>query len=126
MFLIDLKPMDPEDIPILQVGHGGVHDLDLVDPKDPRIRVWVGWITVGESHHIQATSHVNLVRSPPQVIHGVVYGHRVVLLKVVSGDEDLFAIVGCERRGFRIVLAMEDASEEMVFQLRDEVLVRIR
>ena len=84
-----------------------------------------GLITMGESHHIQATSHVNLVCSPPQVIHGVVYGHRVVLLKVVSGDEDLFAIIGCERRGFRVVLVMEDVSKEMVFQLRDEVLVRM-
>ena len=122
MFLVDLEPADPQDVHICQFGHGGMENLDPIDPKDARVHVWMGRVATRERHHVWAASHVDLVHPSPEVVRGVIHAHRTLSLKAVPSDEDLVTVVICEGRGFRIVLAVKDAGEEVVHQFRDKIL----
>jgi len=45
------------------------------------------------------------------------------LLKLVSDNEDLIAVVVCECKRFCVILAAKDTSEEVVLQFWNETLV---
>ena len=52
MFLVNLKPVDPEDVHAHQCFQAGMKNLHSEDSKDPRIQIWVGGVAARESHHI--------------------------------------------------------------------------
>ena len=123
MFLVDLEPTDPKNVHVCQLRHGWVQNLDPVDPEDPGVHVWMGRVAVRESHHVWTAPRVDLVHPSSEVVCGVIHADRPALLKVVASDEDLVTVIVREGSGFRIILAVMDASEEVVHQFRDKILV---
>jgi len=120
---VNLEPTDPEDIHICEFRHGGVQNPDPVDREDTYVYVWVGGVARRECHHVWTASHVYLVHPSPEVIRSVEDAHRAPLLKFVTGNKDLVAVAICECGRFGIVLAVEDASKQVVCQLWDKVLL---
>jgi len=76
-----------------------------------------------ERHHVWTASHVDLVCLSTEVVRGVIDGHRVSLLKAVAVDVDFVTFSTCEVGRFRIVLLVEDSSEEVICQLWNKVLM---
>ena len=76
-----------------------------------------------ECHHIPAALHVDLVAPPSEVVCCIVYRHGEPLFEPLANNEDLVTFTICEGGGFWVVLAVQDASEEVVLQIWDKVLV---
>jgi len=123
MFLVDVEPADPENIHVRQFGHSRMENFDSVDPEDTCINVGMGRVAMRKRDHVWAASRIDLVHPSPEVIRGVIDAHRAPLLKAIASDVDPVAIVVREGGEFWIVLAVKDASEEVVCQFWDKVLV---
>jgi len=76
-----------------------------------------------QGHHIWATLQVDLIAASSEVICCVVHRHRVPSFKALADDVNPVTIVIREHRGFWVILVAQNASEEVVFQLRNKVLV---
>ena len=122
MCVVNLEPANPDYIHADRCSHGRVQDLDLIDSQDPRIHVRVGRIIARESDHIRATLHVDLVSPSPQVVRRVVYRHREPLREAVADYLDVVAFTICEYGGLLVILTMQNACEEVVLQIRNEIL----
>jgi hypothetical protein len=122
MFVVNLKPTDPEDIHVCHFSNCWVQNLDPVNSKDTCIDVWMGRVTMGKRHHVWAASCIDLVYTPLKVVGSVIHTHCASTLEGIAGNEDLVAIVICKSARFRIILAMIDASEEVIHQFWDKVL----
>lgn len=118
---VDLEPADPEDIHFGCVGHRMVEYLDPIDSQHTSIDVWMKGIP-RERNDVWAAFHVDLVLSSTEIVRGIVHGHRIPLLEAIARDEDLAAVIVGEGARFFFVLEVKDASEEMVFEVWDEVL----
>ena len=82
-------------------------------------------MVVREGHHVWTSSHVDFISMSPKVVGGVIHGHCKPLLKAVSVDENLIALLISELRRFGIILLVEDSGKEVVRELWNEILVRV-
>ena len=123
VFMIELKPMDPQYIHVCQLSQTRVQDCDLVDTKDLCIYIWVGWVSMRESHHLWTTPYVALVSLSQEVTCCIVDDHCIPLLKAVAMDIDFVALSIHEAWQVRMVLPVEDSGKEVICQLQNEVLM---
>ena len=121
MFLVDCKPMHPKDIHVGQMSHRMMEHLDPVDRQNACIDVWVKRVP-RECHHIWTAFHVDLVLSVMEIVSGVIHSHCVLLLKAITRNEHLAAVVLCEGGRLLLILTVKDASEKVVLEVWDEVL----
>ena len=83
----------------------------------------MGRVATRECHHILAALHVDLVAPPSEVVCCIVYCHRELLFEPLANNEDLVTFTICEGGGFWVIFAVQDASEEVILQIWDKVLV---
>jgi hypothetical protein len=114
MFLVDLKPTDPENVHVFHRFQVGMKNLHSEDPEDSCVQIWVGGVAVRECHYIRATPHVDLVHMSLEVIGSVIHAHRIPLFETVTVDVDLIALGIREVGRFGIILLVKDAGEEVV------------
>lgn len=100
-----------------------MQDLDLIYPQDPCVHIRVGRVIMGESHHVRAALHVDLISPSPEVVCCVVHCHREPLFEALANYEDLVKFVIYECGVFWVVLTMQNASEEVMLQARNKILV---
>ena len=98
--------------------------FDSVNLQNVCINVWMKRVP-RERHHIRATFQVDLVFPLLEVIAGVIHGHRVPLLEPITGDEHFITIILCEGWRFLVVLTVKDPSEEVILEVRNEVLEQV-
>ena len=77
----------------------------------------MGRVATRECHHIPAALHVDLVAPLLEVVCRIVYRHGEPLLEPLANDEDIVMFTICEGGGFWVVLAVQDASKEVVLQI---------
>ena len=123
MCTVDLEPANPEYVHAGSCSHSRMEDLGTIDPQDPCVCVRMGWIIARKGDHIWTPLHVDLVASSAEIVRCVVYRHRVTLFETLAQYLDAIAIAIRERGGFWVVLAMQDAGKEVVFEIWNKSLV---
>ena len=121
VLLVNPEPVDPEHIHVGWVNHRVMERLDSIDRQNACVNVWVERVP-REHHHVWTTFHIDLVLPSPEVVAGVIHGHRVPLFEAVTRDEHFVAVVLCKRWRFFIILMVKDPSKKVVLEVQNKVL----
>ena len=99
----------------------GMQDLDSEYSQDLGILVWVD-VSLRESHDVGVCPGIQGLRFASTIICCVIDSHCIVEVEFVLEDDQLRMLLDGERAIGRVTFLVEQASEDVVFEFRNELL----
>jgi hypothetical protein len=122
--LVNLEPTNPEDVHPDHIRHcWSMEDIKSEHSEDLCIGVRVDLI-LREGHHMRSILQVHPVLATSEVVCCVVDGHGIPLFKATLRNVELVAVLLSECGWIGVVLDVENASEKVILEFRNKVLLR--